>query len=196
MALLQFLCPRCRNPVALDHSGRCSTVFKGGTQCEFSLPIRYEDGNSKFRDKLEKHTTPPDSGDTGTFTGQYSWVDHSGTYPFCQQNVLDQGSLHLDQNSNYLFLWSTPGGSGPLANVYYGSAGTVGPASGVVMPLNSKPQNLHHFYDNYQPQFKHVADGPGLAIQTPDATHTTFRVLKSGTLIYEYDPNTKTEHRY
>ena len=141
---------------------------------------------------MEKHTTSVGSGATGT----YSWVDASGTYPFCQQAVMEQGSLHLDASSNYLFLWTTPSGDGPLATVLYGSAGSITTASGVVMPLNSKPQNLHHFYDNYQPYFQPIAEGTGLEIQAPDGRHPDYQVYRSGALIYSYDPVTKTARRF
>ncbi len=88
---------------------------------------------------------------------------------------MESGSLHLDPASNYLFLWTTPRDSNPVASVLYGSSGSVLAATGVLMPLNSKLQNHHHFDSNYEPHFQHVADGPGLIIKAPDATHADFR---------------------
>ncbi len=57
------------------------------------------------------------------------------------------------------------------------------------MPLNSKPQNLHHFYSNHESQFVHIADGPDLVVEQPCDDHPDeFHVLKDETVIYKYNP--------
>jgi len=170
-------------------------VVKGG-MCGFALPIQYGDGNSKYRDKYEKHTTAPVS---GTVSGVRSWTFASGDYAQFQEFVMESGSVHLDPTSNYLFLWTTPRGPDLVASVFYGSSGSVAAATGVLMPLNSKPQDYHHFYSNYEPRFQHVADGPGLIIETPDTTRPDFRVYrderKPDKLLFTYDPVAQSGQR-
>jgi hypothetical protein len=192
MALFRMNCPGCQRPSLLGPGAVCQNRLRSGKICGYWLTIKYEDGTTKYQDKMEKHTQSPT-----ILKGNdiYSWVADSGTYTFCQQNVMEQGSVHLDTLYNYLFLWATPSGNYPLATVMYGAAGTIGWASGVVMPLNSKIQNLHHFYDNYQSHFKLVTDGPALEIEAPTASQPLYSVHSSGSLIYTYDPATKTEWR-
>jgi hypothetical protein len=168
--LFQVNCPRCQKPTLLGATGQCLNVLTGGTICGYALPIQYRDGNAKYRDKYEKHTTPPAS--WAMTNGIHSWAFASGDYSQFQEFVMESGSVHLDPASNYLFLWSTPRDSDPVASVFYGRSGCVVSASGALMPLNSKPQNYHHFYSDYEPHFQHVADGPGLIIEAPNDSGT------------------------
>jgi hypothetical protein len=187
--LFQVTCPNCHKPTLLGPNGQCLNVLKSGTRCGYSLPIVYLDGNSKYRDKYEKHTTAPPSEVT---SGVYSWAFASGDYAQHQEFVMESGSVNLDPASNYLFLWTTPSDTAPVAKVLYASSGSVVAASGVLMPLNSKPQHYHHFYSNYEPHFQHVADGPGLIIEAPNNSHTDFRLYrderKHEKLFFTYDP--------
>jgi hypothetical protein len=69
------------------------------------------------------------------------------------------------------------------------------------MPLNSKPQNYHPFYSNYEPHFQHVADGPRLMIEAPTAAHPDFRLYrderkrKPENLLFTYDPIAQSGQR-
>jgi len=180
----------------LGPNGQCFHILKGGVVCGYSLPILYHEGNSKYRDKYEKHTTPPPP---DMVSGVYSWAPASGDYAQHQEFVMASGSLHLDPAFNYLFLWTTPRDNKPVANVFYASSGTVIAATVVLMPLNSKPQNYHHFYSNYEPHFQYLADGPGLIIEAPDGSHADFRVYrgerKPSSLLHTYHPNAQSGQR-
>jgi hypothetical protein len=176
MALLQVICPQCQRRTLVRANGQCANVVKGGSACGFALPIFYGSGNGKYREKYEKHTTPPASG--VSYSDPYSWTFASGDYAHFQEFVIASGSVHLDPRYNYLFLWTTPREDTPVANVFYGNSGTVVSATGVMLPLNSKPQNYHHFYSNYEPHFQPVADGDGLIIEPPTSGRPLYTVYR------------------
>lgn len=68
--------------------------------------------------------------------------------------------------------------------------------TGVLMPLNSKPQNYHHFYSNYESRFQHVADGPGLIIEAPTTATTTIGcTAMSGSRRNCCPPTTRSRNR-
>lgn len=193
MAFFSVDCPRCNRATIIGIDGRCTNLTNHGDVCGFELPIKYLGGNSFFRRKFAKHTNPPPEGTTKDL----SWVSHSGDYSSHQEFTLASGSVHLDPQNKYLFLWSTPSQDQPIARLFYGDSGTIGAASGVIMPLNSKIGNVHHFYGNYQPHFETIAQGTGLVIESPNALHTDFRILDrpGGNPIYIYDPTTNSGRR-
>ncbi len=194
MPLFQFKCPQCQKPTLLGGDGCCvNTLGNTGTTCGYELPLYFVDANHKLRSKITKHTNPPPP----SANTDWSWVDTSGNYYAHRMHVIESGCVQLNLKENHLFLWSTPSGATPIANLYYGSAGTVAGASGVYMPLNSQLQNLHHFYSNHEPYFIHIADGEQLTIEQPDNSRPNeYRVCDNGRLIYSYNSVTHWGQRY
>lgn len=197
MPFFRVNCPHCQRPTLLGANGQRLNVLNDGTTCSYAMPIQYGHGNAKYRCKYEKHTTPPKFG--AMTSGIHSWTFASGDYSQFQEFVMESGSVHLDPANNYQFLWTTPRGADPVASVFYASNGSVVSATGVLMRLNSKPQNYHHFYSNYEAHFQHVADGPGLIIEAPTAAHPDFRLYrderKPENLLFTYDPIAQSGQR-
>ena len=184
MALFEYRCPGCNSITLLDSDGACQNVFSDGRRCSSVFPLKFGSGNSKVRNKIGKHTTPPPSG----YGGDYSWVDDSGAYPVYQLDAARSESVHLDPADGYLFLFCAPSGAAPIAKVMYATGADVQSASGVVLPLNSQLQNMHVHFDNYRPHFIPVAEGTGLTIQQPNAAHPTeYHVISGSKVIFEYD---------
>lgn len=193
MARFQFKCPQCQNPTLLDATGQCVNPHGGHAVCGYELPLCFLDANHKLRSKITKHTNPP----SPSGTTDWSWVDTSGAYYAHRLHVIESGSVKLNPNENHLFLWSAPSGPTRIANLFYGTAGTVVDVSGVYMPLNSQLQHLHHFYSNHEPHFIHVADGPNLTIEQPTQTHPDeYFVYDGGQPIYSYNSKTHSDHSY
>jgi hypothetical protein len=106
--------------------------------------------------------------------------------------TLKSGSLNLDPVKNYLFLWHTPSGSNAIAHVMYGDAGTTCSASGVVSPLNSRIQNIHSHFDNWDNNWMPIAAGHNLIIEEPRPEHPDKYTVSAGSqLIAWFNPYTK-----
>ncbi len=134
MPIFEYRCPNCGKTTHLNPSGACTNTFNDGAICGYRFPLQSGDENSKVIKKMEKHTNPP----TGFVDSDYSWVEGSGHYPVCQLDVAQSGSVHLDTERNYLFLWRAPAGPTSIAKVIYTRDCQVQRVSRVVMPLNSK----------------------------------------------------------
>lgn len=192
MALFEYCCPGCNRVTLLAPDGACQNVLGNGQTCGYMFPLKSGAGNSKVRGKARKHTTAPPSG----YTGDYSWVDESGSYPLYQLEAARSDSVHLDPADGYLFLFNAPSGQDPIAKVMYATGIDVQAASGIVLPLNSQLQNMHVHFDNYRSHFIPVADGTGLIIQQPNPAHPTeFHVISGTTVIFEYDYVANTYRR-
>jgi hypothetical protein len=188
MALFSYKCPKCGQFSLTDPNGSCQNKFKDGNTCGYQLAFKFELGNRPFRSKVEKHTTPPAAITAGT----WSWVDSKEKYSLFHEMTLKRGSLNLDQANNHLFLWHTPSGSTAIAHVIYGEAGTTGSVSGVVSPLNSKLQNIHSHFDNWNDNWTQIAVGHNLIIEEPHPEHPdTYTVSSDKELIAWFNPYTK-----
>ncbi len=185
MAMFEFICPRCHRACTVGPLGTCQNILDSGRACDFEFAIEMEDGNRTYKVKYLKHTNPPAGMPAD---GAYSWVANSGEYAINQQHLLMSDSLYLDPKNNYLFLWATPSGAQPIAKVIYADQGTVQSASGVIMPLNSKPQNLHHHYGNHEPYFQKISESSNLRVELRQGGSGEYRVYEGNTLIYTYDP--------
>jgi hypothetical protein len=139
MPIFEYRCPRCNRTTHLDPLGACTNILNDGTTCSYRFPLQSGDANSMVSKKMEKHTNPP----AGVVDSDYSWVENSGKYPVYQLDVAKSGSVHLDVERNYLFLWRAPEGPTSIAKLLYAQDCQVQGVSGVVMPLNSKLQNTH-----------------------------------------------------
>ena len=185
MALVHCYCPRCNKPTLFGPTGGCVNLLGDGTTCGYGLPIRYSTGNRHYRAKTIKHTKPPPD----DFRGEWSWVSSVDQYEQFQQQTLEHGCVKLDPQNDYLFLWHAPSGASPIATLALSEDSAVTNASGTIMPLNSKPQNFHHFYDNMRPHFVDIASGPDLIIEKPSVEHPSeYWVKQGGNLIYTWNP--------
>jgi hypothetical protein len=148
--------------------------------CGFSLPIECSGSNGFFRRKVTKHINLPPSGSTAV----HSWVASPADYATYQRFVMASGSLHHDPSTDRLFLWNEPKGGAPVANIHYPLSGTVVGAAGAMMVLNGRPQDLHHWYGNYDPRYNLIASGPGLTVEMWNRTQKELRVYQSGNLVW------------
>ena len=184
MPIFEYRCSSCGRETILDPDGACQNRLNNGQICGCTFPLRYGRGNSKVREKMNKHSNPPPTG----YSGDYSWVDDSGVYPIYQIEAARHGSINLDPKYHYLFLFCAPSGETPIAKVLYGTGSDVQYASGIVMPLNSQLQNMHIHFDNYQQRFVRVADGTDLAIQQPNSAHPNeYHILSGNQIMFKYD---------
>lgn len=185
MALFRYTCPKCRQPSLIDPDGYCQTKLRNGSVCGYGLPISYNLGNHKFRSKVDKHTSTPPEG----FSGTWSWVDNEEQYSLYHYEALKHGTVSLNLDDSYLFLWHTPLGEKTFSHVMYGDSGTVIEASGVVSPLNSKLQNIHSHFSNWEDKWVSIAAGHDLIIQEPAGVGGIYTVHQSGETIASFDPN-------
>lgn len=194
MPIFEYKCPNCRKLTLLDPTGACQNQLSDGRACGYTFPLNFGSGNSYVRRKWKKkHTCPP----TGIYPKDYSWVNDTGSYPFYQLEAARFGSVNLDPENNYLFLYHTPSGNNCFAKVQYASGLDVGMASGVVLPLNSKLQNMHHHFSNYKDCFISVINGTGLTITEPNGSHPDEYRIKSGdSIVYSYNSATKSETHF
>jgi hypothetical protein len=188
MPLFSYRCPKCGKFSLIDPQGACQNKLGDGNICGYQLAFKYELGNHTYRSKVEKHTTTPPTLTAGT----WSWVDSKEKYSLYHEMTLVSGSVNLDINNNYLFLWHTPSGSNSIAHVMYGDAGTLFSASGVVSPLNSKIQNIHSHFDNWDDNWTPIAAGQNLVIEEPRPEHPNiYTVSADKNLIAWFNPYTK-----
>lgn len=177
MPIFEYRCPRCNRTTLLDPSGACTNKLNDGSTCGFQFPLQAGKANSMVSKKMQKHTNPP----TGVVDSEYSWVDDGGKYPVYQLDVAKSGSVHLDTERNYLFLWKAPNGSTPIAKLLYAQNCQVKGVSGVVMPLNSKLQNTHIHFNNYEEHFVQIApESDEIVIQEPSPAHPNEYWVLSG----------------
>jgi hypothetical protein len=189
MPLFEYKCPSCGKTTLLDPLGECANILKSGQKCGFRFPLVAGSGNSKVREKMDKHTTPQ----SGLMDSDYSWVDDKASYPLYQIDTAKSGSLHLDQKMNYLFLWQTPVGENHFAKIIYANDCLVSEVSGVVLPLNSKLQNMHIHFSNYESHFVEIApQSDQIIIQEPNAVHPSeYWVLSAQQPIFSWNPTTQ-----
>ncbi len=190
MPLFEYRCPNCGQTSLLDPVGSCTNTFNNGTVCGYQFPLQSGCANSKVTKKMEKHTTLQ----TGVVDSDYSWVDDTGQYPVYQLDVAKYGSVHLDTERNYLFLWRAPKGPTSIAKLIYAQDCHVLDVSGVVMPLNSKLQNTHIHFNNYENHFVEIApESEDIVIQEPSPTHPDeYWVLSGAKPIFSW--NHVTQH--
>lgn len=185
MALFEYSCPRCCRPSQLDPQGSCVNLLNDKTVCGYEFPLKkYGIANRKVRGKVLKHTTPP----TGHVVADYSWTDSASNYALYQLETAKNGSVNLDPNNGFLFLFHAPKGPVKIAKVCYADAYTIAAASGCVIPLNSQLQNMHSHFNNYLSSFIEVAKGPDIVIQHPNVSNSTeYRVFRANQLLFSYD---------
>ncbi len=189
MPLFSYRCPKCGRFSLIDPQGACQNKLGNGDTCGYHLAFKYDVGNRVYRSKVEKHTSPPPPVAAGT----WSWVDSKERYSLFHEMTLVSGSVNLDPDNNYLFLWHTPSGSGSIAHVMYADAGTITSCSGVVSPLNSKVQNIHSHFDNWNDAWTPIAAGQSLVIEEPRLEHPdTYTVTSDNETIAWFNPYTKT----
>jgi len=189
MPLFEYRCPSCNRTTLLDPNGSCANELNNGQKCGFQFPLVSGVANAKVRAKMDKHTTPQ----SGLMDSDYSWIDDSGMYPLYQIDVAKSGSLHLDLKMNYLFLWQAPEGENHFAKIIYANDCSVSGVSGVVLPLNSKLQNMHIHFSNYQEHFVEIApQSDDIVIQEPNAAHPSdYWVLSAHNPIFSWNPTTQ-----
>jgi hypothetical protein len=138
---------------------------------------------------MAKHTTPQ----SRLMDSDYSWVDNTASYPLYQIDTAKSGSLHLDQKMNYLFLWQTPEGPNHFAKIIYANDCSVRGVSGVVLPLNSRLQNMHIHFSNYEGHFVQIApQSDEIIIQEPNAAHPSeYWILSGQQAIFSWNPTTQ-----
>lgn len=189
MPLFEYRCPYCGKSTLLDPLGECTNLLNSGQKCGYRFPLVDGSGNSRVRQKLEKHTTPQ----SGLMKSDYSWVDDKAAYPLYQIDTAKSGSLHLDQKANYLFLWQTPVGENYFAKIIYANDCSVSGVSGVVLPLNSKLQNMHVHFSNYEDHFVQIApQADDIIVQEPNLAHPSeYWVLSGNQPIFSWNPNTQ-----
>jgi hypothetical protein len=193
MALFNYSCPKCGRFSLIDPQGSCQTILKNGSTCGYQLPFTYDLGNRKYREKVDKHTGPPPPSLPSEKIGTWSWVDKKENYSLYHEHTLVSGSVNLDPQNNYLFLWHTPSGSNAIAHVMYGDAGTVISASGVVSPLNSRIQNFHSHFSNWDQNWTPIAAGQNLIIEEPRPEHPDiYTVSLGGDTVAWFNPTKKT----
>lgn len=161
MALFHYRCPRCNEISFIDPEGYCHNILRDHSICGYRMPLRYDLANNKLRTKIDKHTSPPPPINVGT----WSWVENKDDYSLFHKFNLIYGTVNLNKQDNYLFLWQDLSGESPKAHVMYGDAGTVATASGVISPLNSSIQNIHSFFGNREDNWEEIAPGHNLVIE-------------------------------
>jgi hypothetical protein len=192
MALFSYNCPKCGRRSLINPQGACQIQLKNGSTCGYQLPFTYDLGNRKFQEKVDKHTGPPPASLPSEKIGTWSWVDEKDKYSLYHEQTLVSGSVNLDLQNNYFFLWHTPSGSNAIAHVMYGDAGTVVSASGVVSPLNSKIQNFHSHFSNWDNDWTPIAAGQNLIIEEPSQQHPDiYTVSLDGYTKAWFNPTTK-----
>lgn len=167
MPLFSYKCPRCNQISLIDPFGQCINRLSNGSICGYQLPFSYDLTNRNLRTKWQKHSAPPPV----ACNRDYSWVNSTEAYGYDRVAICTHGTVALNPNSDFLFLWHSPLESSTLASVQYATAGTVTSANGIIMPLNSKLQNLHHRYGNWFDAWKIVASGRDLIIEEPCNKH-------------------------
>jgi hypothetical protein len=189
MPLFEYKCPSCGKTTLLDPHGECTNVLTKGRNCGYRFPLVDGRGNAKVREKMDKHTRPQ----SGLMDSDYSWVEDKASYPLYQIDTAKSGSLHLDQKMNYLFLWQTPVGPNHFAKIIYANDCSVSGVSGVVLPLNSKLQNMHIHFSNYEGHFVEIAQqSDEIIIQDPNAAHPSEYWVSSGHQpIFSWNPTTQ-----
>ena len=192
--LYQLQCPKCCKPTTLSLTGTCINRLKNGAFCGYCFTwLDPNSRNSTQQNKEIKHTSPPS---IFPVKDTVSWCDSPVTYQTYQTGVALSGSIHLDPSWNYLFLWDMPKSSDPVGTMLYSHDCTFYDVSGVKMPLNSKPNDLHIHFDNYQSNFLKVCDyGPDLTIQFPSYNNSSeFHILSAGQSIFTFNPLTSGYH--
>lgn len=189
MPLFEYRCPNCGQISLLDPVGSCTNTFNDRTVCGYRFPLQSGNANSKVTKKMEKHTTPQ----TGVLNSDYSWVDDTGKYPVYQLDVAKSGSVHLDTERNYLFLWKAPEGATSIGKLIYAQDCHFKAVSGVVMPLNSKLQNTHIHFNNYENHFVEIApESNEIVIQEPSLSHPDeYWVLSGAKPIFSWNQVTQ-----
>jgi hypothetical protein len=175
-------------------SGACINRLKRGSFCGYSFTwFDLKTRNSNQQNKEVKHSSPPS---IFPVKDTVSWCDSPLAYQKFQTAVALSGSIHLNPTLNYLFLWDTPKGADPVGTILYPHDCAFYDVSGVKMPLNSKPNDLHIHFDNYQSNFLKVCDyGPHLTIQFPSYCNSSeFHILSAGKSIFTFNPLTSSYH--
>jgi len=167
MPLLSYGCPRCNRMTLIDPQGKCQNMLSNGQVCGYQIPLSYDLANRTLKSKWDKHSGPPGFELEQTL----SWVENIDSYGSHRIDVLQNGTVTLRPDIPYLFLWHAPFGSFPIASVQYATAGTVTQANGIIMPLNSKLQLLHHHYGTWRSDWEVIGYGSNLIIEEPNQAH-------------------------
>ena len=187
MPLFSYKCPKCHGFSLVDPFGKCLNVLRSGSICGYQMPFSYDLANRKLRARWDKHSRPPNL----PVNSDYSWVIGSEAYENDRVAICTHGSVSLNPNNGYLFLWHAPYGTSSIASVLYATAGTVTQANGIIMPLNSSIQNLHHHYGNWSDNWQVIGAGSDLVIEQPCNEHPhEYRVLGSEGWEYCFNPTT------
>ena len=188
--LYQLACPQCCRPTTLGIDGCCANALKDGGTCGYSFTwLDAATRNATQQKKEIKHSSPPATIPPGD---DVSWCPSVTDYRQLQKACALTGSLYFDPAWSYLFLWDTPSGASPFGTLLYAHDCTFTDVSGVKLPLNSNPNDLHVHFDNYRPHFIKIADyGPNLAIKFPSYDGgNEFKILSGGQPVFTWNPAT------
>lgn len=185
MPLFSYKCPQCNRVTLIDPRGKCLNKLGNGEICGYQLPFSYNLANRKLRTKWAKHSAPPEIAGERT----YSWTDGYEAYGYDRQTICTQGTVTLDPERDFLFLWHIPYETATIASVQYATAGTVASANGIIMPLNTRLQNLHHYYGNLSTGWETIGAGHDLVIEEPCDKHPSeYWVRGPDGLEYRFNP--------
>lgn len=167
MPLLRYRCPKCNGLFLVDPFGKCQNISRSGNICGYQMPFSYDLANRKLRAKWDKHSRPPYL----PAISNHSWVNGTEAYRNDRMAICTHGTVSLNPDNGYLFLWHAPYGTSSIASVLYATAGTVVQANGIIMPVNSNLQNLHHHYGNWIKSWEVIGAGSNLVIEQPCDEH-------------------------
>ena len=173
-------CPGCGQISDLSYGTACQNwLRKKMRPCGYRLPMEVSELNSMMSGKDDKHRNLP----TGDFDGLISIFSDSQAFLNYRVAAARSGDIYLDpkgDGAGWFNAFLTPSGALPFSPVYSGNLNNWFLASGIQMPLNPKPHELHVRANNLSESMIYVCSAQGAVIESPRPNHpNTFLVFKS-----------------
>lgn len=183
--LYKIKCPHCNKSTTLDIYGACTNQLNNGAVCSYSFTWSDETAlNSKQRKKRDKHSSPP----LFPSTADCSWCLNKTDFMLDRQCVALSGQIMLDPVNNYLCLWDARDNGNPIAKLFTVNDDKIHDVNGIKMPLNSKPNNLHHHYSNLEESLISIPiNSDELTICFPDVSQSgDFEILSASEHLWSW----------
>lgn len=177
---IRATCPGCGLLSALSYGTACRNwLRKKKRPCGYRLPLDVSELNGPMLRKCEKHTHLPDS----DFEGLISIFSSEQEYLDWGVAAAKSGDIYLDPNgdtSGWFNAFLTPSGANKFLPVYSGNQNNCFLVSGIQLPLNPRPHELHPRGNNLSPSMIFACPASGAMLERPNPNHpNTFQLYRS-----------------